>query len=169
MSLHIRPVKPEDSEAITGIYNHYICHSTSTFELRPLSVEEMAERIRHLSATHPYLVAESEDGVIGYCYAHRWREREAYSHTWETTVYVSIHHCGQHVGVELMTRLMEECLRQPECQILIACITEENSASVHMHEKLGFRQVSCFKHVGYKFDRYLNVVDMEYMLRPTDI
>ena len=43
----IRKVRKEDTPAITAIYNHYIAHTTITFELEPVSEEEMWTRIQH--------------------------------------------------------------------------------------------------------------------------
>ena len=45
----IRKVRKEDTPAITAIYNHYIAHTTITFELEPVSEEEMWTRIQHIS------------------------------------------------------------------------------------------------------------------------
>lgn len=37
----IRAVTLQDTSAITAIYNEYIAHSTSTFDIEPVSEEEM--------------------------------------------------------------------------------------------------------------------------------
>jgi hypothetical protein len=47
---------------------------------------------------------------------------------------------------------------------IIAGITSDNEISIHMHEKAGFRKCGCFKEVGYKFDRWLDVVFYELLL-----
>lgn len=47
---------------------------------------------------------------------------------------------------------------------LIACITEGNENSFRLHRKLGFKQVSHFKKVGMKFNRFLDVIDYELIL-----
>ncbi|MFC5077695.1 GNAT family N-acetyltransferase [Vibrio thalassae] len=41
----IRNVQEKDSVAIARIYNHYITHSTCTFEELPVTDADMAERI----------------------------------------------------------------------------------------------------------------------------
>ena len=51
----IRKVRKEDTSAITAIYNHYIAHTTITFELEPVSEEEMWTRIQHINEKYPYL------------------------------------------------------------------------------------------------------------------
>lgn len=50
----------------------------------------MRGRIDSISSAFPYFVYEYDGELIGYCYAHLWKEREAYSKTLETTVYSSL-------------------------------------------------------------------------------
>ena len=59
----IRKVRKEDTPAITAIYNHYIAHTTITFELEPVSEEEMWTRIQHISEKYPYFVYETEGQI----------------------------------------------------------------------------------------------------------
>ncbi len=162
--MEVRNVRAADATAIADIYNHYVAETTVSFELQPVMAEEMGERIVAISALHPYLVCEDESGrVVGYCYAHPWKEREAYSKTWETTVYVSPACLGRGVGRMLMERLVSEC-RDLGCHALVACITADNTRSVRFHTSLGFSRVSCFRQVGRKFGQWLDVVDYELLL-----
>lgn len=159
----IRPVTLQDAPDIVAIYNEYIAHSTITFDMNPLTTQEMQQRISEISQRYPYFVYE-EDGIVeGYCYAHAWKEKEAYNRTLETTVYLSPAFTGKGIGRELMQRLTDECRRRG-VHALIACITSENTASCHFHAALGFRQVSSFKEVGMKFGRWLDVADYELIL-----
>ncbi len=160
----IREVRLDDAPAIAHIYNRYVLETTVSFEFEALSVEEMRQRIAEISADHPYFVYECGGQVCGYCCAHLWRERKGYRHTMETTLYVAdeYHHKG--IGAQLLTRLVEAC-RAKGYRALIACITGENEASIAFHSRFGFKQVSLFRQVGRKFDRWLDVVDMELMLQ----
>ena len=143
----IRNVSLRDAKAIVDIYNEYVVNSVATFETEPLRVEE--------------------DEVVGYCYAHTWKEKAAYKYTLETTVYLSPRYKGKGIGRQLMERLIEEC-RAGGYHALIACITEGNEASYSLHEKLGFRKVSHFEKVGLKFGRWLDVVDYELIIKPNE-
>lgn len=49
----------------------------------------MLSRIVQISSKYPYFVYETDGIVVGYCYAHAWKERAAYRYTAETTVYLS--------------------------------------------------------------------------------
>lgn len=147
----IRDVEDRDIARITQIYNWYIVNGVETFETEPLSVEQMRSRVRAISATHPYIVAEEDGEVKAYAYAHPWKERAAYAATWETTVYADPACVRRGLGTSLM-------------RVLIACITGCNAPSIAMHSKLGFFRASHFKGVGVKMGRTLDVTDYELRL-----
>ena len=163
MSGLIRPVTLADAGRITAFYNKYIADTTITFETKPVPVEVMRVRIDSISSAFPYFVYEYDGEAIGYCYARLWKEREAYSKTLETTIYLAPEACHKGIGPLLMTRLIDECRRQGY-HALIACITADNLPSLQLHHRLGFRQVSRFSEVGRKFDRWLDVIDLELIL-----
>ncbi len=159
----IRNVRPEDAAAIAAIYNEYITGSVISFETEPLTEAGMAARIGRLAAGFPYLVYETDGVVAGFCYAHPWKERAAYGHTLETTVYLAAGHTGRGVGTQLMLRLVDECRRRGY-HALVACVTAENAPSIALHEKLGFRRVAEHHEVGHQFGRWLGVVDNELLI-----
>ena len=159
----IRSVQPDDAQDIASIYNYYIEQTVISFETEPVSLEEMRRRIVEFSEKFPYLVYEEDGKTIGYCYASTWKKREAYCHTVESTVYVDVSFRGKGIGQMLMKRLIEE-LRAASFHAVIACIAIPNPSSVKLHEKLGFRQVSDFKEVGYKFGQWLDIGDWELLL-----
>lgn len=159
----IRTVRPNDAQGISLIYNHYIEHTTITFETNPVSVNEMCDRISGITEKYPYFVYEEAGSVIGYCYALSWKKKEAYRNTVESTIYINPSFQGKGIGAQLMRRLIDE-LRTQKRHAIIACITIPNPASVKLHEKFGFKQVSAFKEVGYKFGQWLDVGDWQLCL-----
>lgn len=163
MNGFIRLVRLDDAERIASIYNKYVSATTITFETEPVTTEEMRGRVETISSAFPYFVYEYDGVVLGYCYAHLWKEREAYSKTLETTVYLAPETCHQGIGSQLMRHLIEDCRRRGY-HALIACVTADNLSSLQFHRRLGFRQVSIFTEVGRKFDRWLDVIDLELVL-----
>lgn len=159
----IRPVRSEDAAAIASIYNEYVQNTTISFETTPVTVEDMHDRIRNYSAHYPYLVVEESDIVRGYCCVHPWKERAAYCHTWETTIYLHPGYCGKGIGKGLMQELIRRC-KAVGCHALIACITGDNINSCEFHRRLGFSQVSLFREVGFKFGKWLDVADFQLLL-----
>lgn len=154
----IRPATPDDAAAIVDIYNHYVATTVISFEERPVTADEMAGRIRDVTAVLPWLVYEADGRVIGYAYATRWRVRSAYRFAAETSVYLAPGQGGQGIGSALYTELLEQ-LRAREIHMAIGGIAQPNPASVALHERLGFEKVAHFKQVGRKFDRW---IDMGY-------
>lgn len=163
METIIRKVTAADAGEIAAIYNRYVTDTTITFEVDTLTDEEMKCRIEDVSSHFPYYVCEQEGHVVGFCYAHLWKDRAAYGKTLETTIYLSPCCLHQGIGTMLMHKLMADC-KALGFSALIACITAGNEASVQMHRALGFEQVSHFKRVGMKLGRVLDVVDYEFLL-----
>lgn len=152
-----------DVVAITNIYNWYISHTTVSFETEPLSIQQMKERIEVIASRWPYYVCEINGKVVGYAYAHQWKERAAYNKTLETTIYLDNTHTHKGIGHNLMEHLIVDCSKRGY-RVLIACITGENTNSIAFHKALGFNEASHFHNVGNKFGRTLDVIDMEYQL-----
>lgn len=160
----IRPVNPDDAAQICRIYNPFVINTDISFEVNPLTVRQMQARIALITESYPWFVAESANGRIsGFCYAHRWKGLSAYARTLETTIYIEPEAKRQGIGRELMKALEKEC-RYRGCKALIACITSTNRESIYFHKSLGFIQVSAFTGVATKFDRPLDVTDLQLIL-----
>jgi L-amino acid N-acyltransferase YncA len=151
----IREATSSDASAITAIYNYYILNTTITFELYPITRGETIKRMEKYKEVGPYLVFEEDGEVIGYAYVARFRERRAYEHSVESSIYLK-NGCG---GKGLGTRLYSELLSQVSIQrhTIIGGIALPNEASVRLHEKCGFRKVAHFSEVGWKFEKWIDV------------
>ena len=161
---NIRSARIVDAARLAEIYNYYILHTTVTFEVEPVTADEMARRIAEISADYPYYVYESDGRVIGYTYAHPWNKRAAAKgHSLETTVYLDHEAKHEGVGSALMNHLIERC-KTEGYHALIANVTDENQASQAFHESLGFKQVAYYTEVGRKFNRWLGIKAFEKML-----
>ena len=152
----IRDANPSDATWITNIYNHYIRQSIATFEEKPLKTAEMEQRMSPQNGRRPWVVVEQEGDVVGYAYASPWNARAAYRHTREVTVYLSPQHTRNGYGSALYQVLLDT-LRDQEVHAVIGGISLPNSASVRLHEKMGFKHVATFPEVGYKFGKWIDV------------
>ena len=75
----IRDIKKSDIKRLIEIYSHYVLNTAVSYEYDTPTAEEFERRIDEISATSlPYLVAEEDGKILGYCYAHRFHERKAY-------------------------------------------------------------------------------------------
>lgn len=88
------------------------------------------------------------------------KERAAKAHTWESTDDVSPDHPKHGIGTTHMNGLIPEC-RARASQAHIACITGNHTPSIHLQEKLGYRQESRLKQGGNKLGQTPDVVDLE--------
>ena len=89
----------------------------------------MAERIRIISRTHPWLVAEIDGEVAGYAYGSRHHDRAAYRWTADVTVYIAAAHHRRGVGRALYGALFPLLERQGIYEVC-AGVTLPNDASV---------------------------------------
>ena len=160
--MDIRDLKPEDAGMVSEIYNYYVLNSVASFETAPVGTVEMRKRLKGIIGRYPAFAAFEDGRMVGYCYAHAWRERAAYSHTWEATIYLDHNYTGHGLGMKMMQELMRRC-SQEDCHALIADITASNQASIRMCEKLGFHQIAFNREVGYKFGQVLSTVYYEYI------
>jgi len=158
MKIKIRVATPLDASEICAIYNPYVKYTAVTSEESPVSVEEMAKRIKSKLETHTWLVAEDEltETILGYAYAGTWRERQAYCHTAEVTVYVKEGSHGNGIGKILYRELIDK-VKEQGYQVLVAGIALPNEKSIGVHEAMGFKKVAHFSNVGYKFKKWMDI------------
>lgn len=159
-----RPFRWSDIPAITAIYRHYVEETVITFETEPPSEATMAERFgKFLDLGHPVIIAEAEEQVIGYAYASFYRPRAAYRFTCEDSIYLDRNVIGQGIGSQLLAELITQS-RAAGFKQMLAVITAERANSIRLHEKAGFRFIGHYEALGYKFDRWLDIVHMQKAL-----
>jgi phosphinothricin acetyltransferase len=159
----IRNVTLNDAKQITDIYNYYVLNSIVTFDEIPFTENDFKQRIESISSTYPFIVFEENSNILGYAYANMFRQKPAYKHTVETTIYLHHEAKGNQIGTKLYTELLKQ-LKQQNYHAIIGGLTLPNEHSVKLHEKLGFKQVAHFKEVGFKFNTWLDVGFWELIL-----
>ena len=152
----IRRAAPDDASAIADIYNWYVENTVITFEVDPVSTAEMAQRIENTLAKYEWLVHSRGGEVLGYAYAGRFREREAYRFITESTIYLRNGLQGRGLGTQLYSAMIERTFALGYTS-LIGAIALPNDASVRLHESLGFEKVGHLRRVGWKLDRWIDV------------
>ena len=162
----IRPAREDDAAAMASIYNYYVTETFATFEIHPIPAAGMAGRLKTtLEASLPWILAETEEGIVGYAHASPWRSRRAYRFSVETTIYVERAHLGQGIGTQLYCELIER-LRSDGLHVAIGGIALPNDACIALHEKVGFERIAHFREVGFKFGRWIDVGYWERVLHP---
>lgn len=156
-ALVLRDATDADAAAIAAIYNHYVIHSTATFEEQPVETAEMARRVATVrDAGLPWLLREAQGRVVAYAYATPWKPRSAYRFSVEITVYVADGASGHGHGRALYDQLFAR-LKVLGRHAVLGGITLPNEASVRLHEAMGMTKVAHLPQVGFKFGQWLDV------------
>jgi len=165
MTTRIRSAQSSDLPAILAIYNEAVLNTTASYDYEPNTLEQrMVWFEDHQRQKLPVVVAVNAAGtVIGWGSLSKFRDKIGYQYTVEHSVYVAPGQRRQGVGRLIVTTLIEAA-RDLGKHSIIGGVDAQNEASLRLHEALGFEQVAHFKQVGYKFDRWLDLVFMQRML-----
>ncbi len=166
-NISIRFATPKDASSLLSIYAPYVRKTSITYEYEVPSMAEFERRIRHVTKSYPYLVAESDGEPLGYAYADRFHERQAYDWSVETTLYIREDCRNMGLG-KLLYDTLEKILKVQNIVNVNACIayppTEDEyltQNSVNFHRHMGYHLVGEFKKSGYKFGRWYSTVWMD--------
>jgi L-amino acid N-acyltransferase YncA len=167
MTSKIRFATPADASTVLEIYGPFCEDSPISFETERPGVTEIERRIRTIVERFPWLICENENEVLGYAYAGPHLERAAYRWSVNVAIYMSGKWRGQGFGTALYTVLFE-LLRIQGYFNAYAGITLPNTASVRLHQSLGFEPVGIYKKVGFKAGAWHDVSWWGLTLQPTD-
>ena len=160
--MKVRPAKRQDLPGILEIYNDAVLKTTASYDYEPRTLEHRTtwfeDRTRE---QYPIFVAENEaKQVVGWSALNPFHTRMGYRFTAENSVYVAASERGKGIGKLLLEPLITGAKKRG-LHAIIAVIDAENEPSIRLHAHFGFEKVGLFKEVGFKFDRWLNVVYME--------
>lgn len=163
MQKRIRSITAADAQAVADIYSPFVSDAATSFELVPPDAAEIQKRIRDLTPKFPWLVFEGDSRVLGYAYASTHRTRQAYQWSADVSVYIHPTVRNKGVGRALYTALFDLLRRQGYFNAY-AGITLPNPGSVRLHESMGFTPVGVYTRVGFKFDRWHDVLWLQLRL-----
>jgi len=152
----IRPATVDDVEAVRAIRNAAIRDGIALWTGVELTPEAAAEWVGEHLARGAMLVAEIDEVVVGYAGYGQWRAKEGYRYTVDDSIYLSAAAQGRGIGRALLERLVE-LAAAAGMHVMIADIEAGNTASIALHEKLGFEQIGTIREVGTKFGRWLDL------------
>lgn len=161
----IRDALPADVAALREIYNDAVAHTTAIWnETMVDETNRLAWLQDRLGRGYPVLVAtDAQDRVLGYASFGDWRAFEGFRHTVEHSVYVHRDARGSGIGRQLMQALIGRA-RSLGKHVMVAAIEAGNTASIGLHEQLGFVCTGRMPQVGTKFGRWLDLVFMQLQL-----
>ena len=159
----IRFATEADAPAIAEIYNHEVENETSTFDLVPRSLDEQRDWQAARSGAFAVIVAEADGVVVGFGALSPYKERAAYRSAVEDSVYVRRDMARRGIGQALLQHLVTTA-KDGGFHTVLARIATDNTASIALHQALGFDVVGIEKQVGRKFNRWLDVMLLQLML-----
>lgn len=161
----VRPAQRGDLAKLVAIYNHYVEHSTATFDTEPTSVRHRRAWFETFSDPGPYrlLVACEGQQVLGCASSGPYRTHPAFAQTVEVGIYIDPEVRSRGIGSALYGRLFEE-LRSEPVHLAVAGIALPNDASVALHRKFGFTDVGVFEEYATKHGAYLSSLWMQRRL-----
>lgn len=164
--MQIRDAVQSDLDEITAIYNDVLMNSTAIYNDRPATVEERISWWRsRVAQGYPVLVAADGAEIAGFATFGDFRAWPGYRFTVEGTVHIHSGSRGQGVGTELLKVIVARAKAMGK-HVMIAGVDADNAASLQFLARFGFERAGQLREVGYKFDRYLDLVFMQYWISP---
>jgi L-amino acid N-acyltransferase YncA len=167
----MRDAAPGDLKAISAIYAHHVLNGTGTFEEEPPNADEMSIRLARVRANHHDWIVATDDeladargpaeSIVGYGYVSAFRDRSAYRFTVEDSLYVHPNATGRGIGTLMLDELIRRSTAAGMRRMVAVIGDSANEASIRVHRSAGFRDCGLVPAMGWKFDRWLDVVFMD--------
>jgi L-amino acid N-acyltransferase YncA len=162
----IRPSRDADVDAMLAIYHRHIRRGIEeggddNGTPQPDDLRERRKNLRNQRL--PHLAATIGGEVVGYAYVVLFRKRPAYRYTVKHSIYVHHDHLGRGIGRLLMHHLIDACAAAGFRQ-MIGYIDADNTASLGLHETLGFSRAGLLRGVAYRYGRWADSVMVQRSL-----
>jgi phosphinothricin acetyltransferase len=156
--ISIRRAEPADLSSLLDIYNRYVLNTPITFDIEPRTLKQRQEWLDQFAGRGRYqcLVAVIGAKPVGWACSAKFKEKEAYATSIETSVYCAPGYTGRGIGRRLYAALFE-ALQGADIHRAYGGITLPNEASIGLHLAMGFRNIGIYREVGRKFGRFWDV------------
>lgn len=163
-SIVIRRATQDDAADIQRIYNYAILHTTATFDIEPKTLADRVEWLKKHTDAYPVIIALIDSKIVGWAAIGPYGERKAFQYSVENAVYIDCDYQGRGVGSALLAELLK-LSEELGYHAVIALVVGDNESSVKLHEKFGFAHVGTMREVGWKFDKWLDLLIYEIIIR----
>ena len=160
--VQVRPMEPDDWPAVRAIYEDGIATGNATFEAGAPGWDVWDRS--HL-ADHRLVATDSDGHVVGWAALTPVSDRCAYRGVAENSVYVHPDHHGHGVGTALLERLIANS-EQAGYWTIQTGIFPENTASLALHQRVGFRIVGRRERIGQLNGAWRDTYLVERRTRP---
>jgi L-amino acid N-acyltransferase YncA len=154
----IRPMRDTDAAQILAIYQAGLDSGNASFETTAPTWEDFnAAKLPH----HRHAAVDTTTNqVVGWIAASAVSDRCVYAGVVEHSVYVHPDHTGRGIGLALLNALIQSTETEGIWTIQSG-VFPENTASLRLHEKAGFRVVGTRHHLGRHHNRWRDVILLE--------
>jgi L-amino acid N-acyltransferase YncA len=159
----VRLARADDAAAIAAIYNEGIADRVATFETEPRTPEQIARQLADRGDRYPTVVVDRGGQVVAWASAGSYRNRPAYAGVAEHSVYVARNARGTGAGRAALEGLIRAYAQRGFWKI-VSRIFPENTASIQLHERCGFRVVGVYRRHGKLEDEWRDCVIVERLL-----
>ncbi|WP_328900708.1 MULTISPECIES: N-acetyltransferase family protein [unclassified Streptomyces] len=153
----IVPLAPEHAEQVLAIYQAGVDEGNATFEtVAPVWEAFDATKLPE----HRFAAVDADGAVLGWVAASRVSDRCAYAGVVEHSVYVHPAARGRGVAPALLKALIEST-EQAGIWTIQSGIFPENTASLAVHQRVGFRVIGTRERIGRHHGVWRDVVLVE--------
>jgi phosphinothricin acetyltransferase len=143
-AMKTRLATPADAAAIAAIYNQGIAERIATFETEPRAGRQIAAQLAEKGDRFPTIVVEAAGRVVAFASAGPYRSRPCYAGVAEHSVYVDLAARGIGAGRAALDALIDAYQARGFWK-LVSRIFPENTASLRLHARAGFRTVGTYR------------------------
>lgn len=161
--LTVRLATVEDAAAIARIHNEGIAERIATFETDPRTAAQVAAALVDKGDRYPTVVVERDGVVVAWAGAGAYRSRPAYAGMAEHSVYVARTARGSGAGRAALEELCRVYAERGFWKI-VSRIFPENTASLELHARCGFRVVGVYRRHGRLEGAWRDCVIVERLL-----
>ncbi|REG01024.1 phosphinothricin acetyltransferase [Asanoa ferruginea] len=157
MRMLIRPMKDVDADAVLRIYQAGLDTGNASFEVTAPTWEAFdAARL----PAHRHLAVSDDGTIVGWVAVSAVSARPVYAGVVEHSVYVDPNAQGKGVAKALLMALIAST-EAAGIWTIQSGIFEENTASLALHQRAGFRTIGTRERVGRHHDRWRDVILLE--------
>ncbi|MPR34641.1 GNAT family N-acetyltransferase [Salmonirosea aquatica] len=160
----LRQADERDAAALLDIINYEIRNSTVVYDYTERTLDYQLDWLRKKRTDGmPVFVAEQEKEVLGFSTFGVFRPWDAYQFSIEHSIYIAAKARGKGMGKLLMNEMIKTA-KDMGFHTMIAGVDSGNEKSYAFHKQFGFVEVGRFSQIGYKFDRWLDLIFMQLFL-----
>ncbi len=159
----VRHAVEADAPTIAFIYNQGIEERIATFETQPRTPAQVVAQLAARGDQYPTVVVEYNGRVVAWAAAGEYSDRLCYAGVAAHSVYVDRESRGSGFGLLALDALCAACAERGFWK-LVSRIFPENTASLALHERAGFRVVGVYRRHGKLDGEWRDCVIVEKLI-----